>query len=201
MDARIFEDYPTTTLGRFAQTHRVRTRRDGYGESIIPGKLRPKDMPVRTEYTSHLYEHGDGRLGLLLMFESKRRWGYTKRKLIAAGFEIRQDGHCEGTALFDPANASQTRLALELARIRPRRVLTQAHRQTLLSRLASARQAAGWRAAFSGGAGIFSRETGRDSVAAPPLRIPKRRGFARGIGPSPFNARRGINDINPILGN
>jgi hypothetical protein len=126
-----------TTLVHFAETYRVRARRDGCREAIIPGKLRAKDMRARTEYASHLYEHCDGRFGLLLMFGSKRRWGNAKRKLIVAGFEIRQDGHLEGTALFDPANASQARLALELARIRPCRVLTQEQRQTLLSRLAN----------------------------------------------------------------
>jgi hypothetical protein len=126
-------------LEHFTETRRVRARRDGCGESIIPGKLRARDVPLRLEYSSHIYEHGDGRFGVLLMFESKRRWGSARRKLAAVGFEVRQDGDAEGTALFDPSNAMQVRLALKLARIRSRPELSPEQRQTLLSRLANAR--------------------------------------------------------------
>jgi|HubBroStandDraft_6_1064221.scaffolds.fasta_scaffold124641_1 hypothetical protein len=128
-----------TTLGHFAKTYRLRARRDRCRESIIPGKLRAKDMPARTEYASHVYDRGGGRFGLLLMFESKRRWGNAKSKLICAGFEIRQDADTEGVALFDPGNVAQARLAFTLARIRPRPELSQEQRRALLSRLANAR--------------------------------------------------------------
>src|SRR5579863_9850041 len=111
------------TLGSFAETYRVRATRDGCGESIIPRKLRAMGVPLRPEYSGHIYDYGSGRFGVVLMFESKRRWGSAKRKLVAAGFEIRQDGDSEGTALFDPADAAQARLAIRLARIPARRRL------------------------------------------------------------------------------
>lgn len=127
------------TIKDFAEGHRVQARRDGCGDRIITGRLRAKNMSTRPEYASHIYENGDGRLGVLLMFESKRRWGSARRKLVAAGFEIRQDSDSEGTALFDPANAAQVRLALKLARVRVRRELTEEQRQKLLDRMANAR--------------------------------------------------------------
>ncbi len=45
-------------------------------------------------------------------------WANAKRKLKAAGFLIRQDGDREGTALFDPDDACQARLAIRLIRAR-----------------------------------------------------------------------------------
>lgn len=81
-------------------------------------------MPARVEYHSHIYEHDAGVLGLCLMFMSARKWESAKRQMAAAGFTIRQDGHTEGTALFDPADAEQAKLAFRLAGIRPRRILS-----------------------------------------------------------------------------
>ncbi len=130
---------PAAKIEQFAETYRVRVKRDSCREPIIPGKLHAKDMPASTEYRSHVYEHSDGNFGVFLMYESKRRWGSAKRKLVAAGFEVRQDGDAEGTALFDPTNAVQARVALKLARIRLRSELPPEQRRTLLSRLAKAR--------------------------------------------------------------
>jgi hypothetical protein len=128
------------TIRDFAEIFRVRVRRDGCGDEIIPGTLRAEKIAGHSEYLSHIYGHGDGRLGVLLMFKTKRRWGNARRKLAGAEFEIRQDGDTEGTALFDPSNAAQAGLALKLARIRRRPELTQEQRQKLLDRLANARE-------------------------------------------------------------
>ncbi len=130
----------TMTIGKFAEVYRVHVRKDGCGEAIIPGKRRlPDERRKRIEYASHIYEHGDGRFGVLFFFSTRRRWNFTKRRLAAAGFEIRQDGGTEGTALFDPSNAAQAGLAIKLARIRRRLELTQEQRQKLRDRLANAR--------------------------------------------------------------
>jgi hypothetical protein len=53
-------------------------------------------------YGHHVYEHGAGRFGVMLMFDSARKWSNAKKTLIAGGFAIRQNGDTEGTALFDP---------------------------------------------------------------------------------------------------
>jgi hypothetical protein len=89
---------------------------------IVPGRL------------GHIYEHGIGRFGVYLSCATERRWSSAKRTLTAAGFAIRQNGDIEGTALFDPANEQQARLALDIARIRKRRIVTDAQRQAIADR-------------------------------------------------------------------
>src|SRR5712692_9513955 len=113
-------------LKDFATQHRVRIRRDGCGEEIIPGRQFCADMPKRTEYRAHVSEHGDGRFAVMLLFTTARKWESAKRKLIAAGFTLRQDGHTEGTLLFDHANEAQARLALQVCRVKARRTASPA---------------------------------------------------------------------------
>lgn len=125
----------------FAETYRVRIKKDSCGELIIPGSLRPADMPERLEYASHLYEYGDrSRFGVLLTFQSKKGWTNAKRELLTAGFTVVQDGDTEGTALFDPHNERQARLALRLARVRERRTLSDEQRRVLAGRMRHARR-------------------------------------------------------------
>jgi len=63
-----------------------------------------------------------------------------KKKLVAAGFEIRQDGDCEGSALFDPHDREQVKLALKLAGIRTRRELSPEKKAILVARLTAGRE-------------------------------------------------------------
>ena len=127
-------------ISAFSEKYRVRTKRDSCGDPIIPGNARPKDMPQRVEYASHIYENGDGRFGLCLLFETKIRWTYAKKSLEDAGFLIRQNGDTEGTALFDPDNWKQARLAIKLARIRNRKILSPEQRVIIAERLKRARE-------------------------------------------------------------
>jgi hypothetical protein len=53
----------------------------------------------------------------------------------AGGFTIRQNADNEGTALFDPADEQQARLALATAKVRKRPVTTPAQRQAMAERL------------------------------------------------------------------
>ncbi len=126
-------------MKQFSTQHRVRIRRDGCGEEIILGRQFCADMPKRTEYRAHVYEYGDSRLGVMLLFTSARKWESAKRKLTAAGFTLRQDGHTEGTLLFDPANEAQARLALAVIRAKRIRELSPAHRATATAVLAASR--------------------------------------------------------------
>jgi len=89
-------------------------------------------MPKRVEYACHIYDHGDGKLfGLLLLLRTKQQWTYAKKQLVAAGFIIKQNAETEGTALFNPEDAAQVRLAFKLARINPKRVMSEAQRLAL----------------------------------------------------------------------
>jgi hypothetical protein len=116
---------PSAEVKHFADTYRVRARRDECGELILPGRI------------GHVYEHGAGRFGVYLSYPTKRAWSSAKRTLTATGFTIRQNGDMEGTVLFDPENEQQARLALTIARIRKRRVLTAEQRQRMADRMRS----------------------------------------------------------------
>jgi len=102
--------------------YRVRTRRDSCGEEIITSR-----NPLR-----HVYDHGDGkRFGVLLLLKTKQQWTYAKRQLLDAGFTIKQNGETEGTALFNPEDPAQVKLAFKLARINPKRVMSESQRLAL----------------------------------------------------------------------
>lgn len=124
-------------IKEFAAKYRVRTRRDSCGEEIVMGHIRS----TRVECVSHIYDHGDGKhFGVLLPFRTKAKWSIAKKKLIAAGFTIRQDGDTDGTALFDPEDREQVRVAFRVACIKPRRELTPERREALAAQLRAARQ-------------------------------------------------------------
>ncbi len=113
------------TIQEFAEVHSVRVRRDGCSEIIIPGRFFNAELRrERVEYGSHIYENGDGRFGVCLLFATKMRWTLAKRKLIAEGFVLKQDGDTEGTLLFDPDNAAQARIALKIARVKSHRAMS-----------------------------------------------------------------------------
>jgi hypothetical protein len=97
----------------FAEKYRLRTRRDECGEIIIPGKL------------GQIYDCGTGRFGALFMPSGKPRprlWGSVRRKLMAAGFQLLQNGDAGGSLLFDPSDATQTALAIRAVGARRKRV-------------------------------------------------------------------------------
>jgi hypothetical protein len=89
-------------------------------------------------YDHHVYEHGAGRFGVMLMFDSARKWSNAKKTLIAGGFAIRQNGDTEGMALFDPEDKAQARLALKIAGARIRRQLSPEKREAVVKRLEAA---------------------------------------------------------------
>ena len=106
-------------LEDFAAKYRLKVRREEDGEPIISGKF------------GRLYQHDAETLGLFFMPDRPRRWSHARRKLEAAGLTIWQDGDDEGSALFDPANTVQARLALKVVRAKPRRTLSAAQLEAL----------------------------------------------------------------------
>ena len=93
----------------FANRYHLRVKRHEDGEPIISGKL------------GHIYEHDESTLGLMFMPKRPRLWSHAKRKLEAVDFTIWQDGDEEGSALFDPTNKAQARLALRVVGIKRKR--------------------------------------------------------------------------------
>jgi len=115
------------TLEQFADNYRLKVRRDSCGDAIIPGKPR---NAARLEDRSHIFENGDGRLGVCLRCLTPGKWTYAKQRLTKAGFEVLQDGDTEGTLLFDPSDRPQAKAAIREAGIKARRILTPEHATT-----------------------------------------------------------------------
>jgi hypothetical protein len=101
-------------LTTFAQKYRLRMKRDECGELIIPGRLGE----------SQIYEHSPVRLGVVIMPGKPFVWANARKKLLAAGCQVVQNGDWEGTALFDPQNTTQAQLAIKLIKVRRKKVLS-----------------------------------------------------------------------------
>jgi hypothetical protein len=126
-------DFPLN-IKEFAQKYRVNTKRDSCGEDIVVGSIRP-DGPARPECASHIYQNDSVQFGLFLPFRTKTKWTFAKKKLVAAGFTIKQDGDTEGIALFNPEDRKQVRVAFRVGCIRVRQEVTPERREALIARL------------------------------------------------------------------
>jgi hypothetical protein len=96
-----------TAVNAFGEQYRVRVKRDGCGEPIVPGKL------------GHLYQHDAVRFGIALEAppddaRSDKTLRARRRRAIAAGFVVHQEGEFEALLLFDPGDGKQARLAVLL---------------------------------------------------------------------------------------
>ena len=110
----------------FAKRNRLRACRDADGTTIIRGQA-----------GCHLYEYDEGELGLLVLSEGQnsrpRRWAAIRKKCLAAGMTLRQNGDDEGALSFDSNNRQQSRLAIKIAGCRPKRQLSPEHRAKVLA--------------------------------------------------------------------
>lgn len=104
------------TIQTFADKHRLRTRIDTDGTKIIPGRV------------GHIYEYDDDLLGVMVMPDPPRvqYWGFARRNLKAVGCTVVQNGDGEGAATFDPENKQQAKLAIKVARIKRKRIMSEA---------------------------------------------------------------------------
>jgi hypothetical protein len=96
-----------TTLKGFAEHYRIRIKRDDCGDQIIRGKL------------GHVYQHDANQFGIVLEASAniavlENTFRSRKRRAIAAGFSMNQEGDFESILLFDPGDAEQARLAIRL---------------------------------------------------------------------------------------
>lgn len=102
-------------VSEFSESRRLKVKRDDCGDPIIPGKF------------GHLFEYGAGVFGLVLEAPADsthfdRTLRRRKRKAIAAGFTLHQEGDVEAILLFNPADPKQTRLAIRLVGAKAKRV-------------------------------------------------------------------------------
>jgi hypothetical protein len=94
-------------LAKYGEQYRVRVKRDECGDSIVRGRF------------GHLYEHDTNQLGIVLdttpdNLRSDRTLRARRRRAIAAGFVVHQQGDCEAILLFDHLDTKQARLAIRL---------------------------------------------------------------------------------------
>jgi hypothetical protein len=104
----------TITIQEFSGRYRLRSKKDGCGEEIIPGKL------------GHLFDHGHGQFGIVLEDTSSgpsraRLLLSRKKAALRAGFLSKQQGECESVLLFDARNLKQAELAAKLVMARKKR--------------------------------------------------------------------------------
>ncbi len=106
----------TMTIQEFSGRYRLRSKKDGCGEGIIPGKL------------GHLFDHGHGQFGMVLEDSSSgpsraRLLLSRKKAALKAGFLPKQNGECESVLLFDPQNQQQAKLAAKLVMAKKKRTV------------------------------------------------------------------------------
>ena len=96
-------------LADFVEQYRVRVKRDDCGEPIVPGKV------------GRLYEHDASRFGVVLEVppddaRSDKTLRARRRRAIATGFVVHQEGEFEALLLFDPGDGKQAALDVRLIR-------------------------------------------------------------------------------------
>jgi hypothetical protein len=111
-----------STLQRFATRHRLKTRVDSDETRIIPGR------------DGQLYEHAPGQLAVMFLSaraKSPGMWNNRRRAGEAVGMTLYQNGDQEGVLTFDPLNAKQVALAIKIASIKRKRIMSPAQKEIL----------------------------------------------------------------------
>jgi len=126
-------------LIEFADDYNLKVKRLE-GELVIPGRRvkgnddsypAPNPRYPLDCLLGHLFEYSSTRMGLVFMPRRPKVWKNMSRRLVAAGFEIRQNGDWEGMATFDPANPAQARLAIKAISARRKRQASKAQVENL----------------------------------------------------------------------
>ena len=127
------EAKPESLLRRFADNYRVKITNTG-AELVAPGKF----GEIADNY-------GDGLLRLRLLAVPRGSGRHDPalrircRRAEAAGMTLHQRGGAESIWLFDPANESHCRLAIELVRPRRKRKVSPEQREILAARMTALR--------------------------------------------------------------
>ena len=105
-------DAKSPTLRGWAGRERFRVRTDPDGDAVVRGKR------------GHVYEYGPGRLAATFMpgppddRKAIFKLGRVRRRLVAAGGKVIQNGDTEGTFLYTVPTPEQTALIARLLSIR-----------------------------------------------------------------------------------
>lgn len=111
------------TIRDFATQNNLLLRRDSAGDLIVPGRRTANDMPKQRDYANHVYDgFADDRLGICLLFTTRKKWTTTRRTLELAGCLLKQNSDTEGCLTFDPTNAEQVRAVVKAGGLKARRM-------------------------------------------------------------------------------
>jgi hypothetical protein len=117
------------TVADFAANHRLKTRVDDDNTTIIPGRH------------GQIYEYDDQLLGVIYSNprdKAANRWLTAKRECEAAGMTLQQFGDREGSLSFNPENRAQAKLAIRVAAVKFKRIMSEKQREVARRGLAAA---------------------------------------------------------------
>lgn len=117
------------TIESFAAKHKLQIKTDEEGETIVRARH------------GQIYDYGSGKLGVMFLLTSVGAWNNRRRECEHAGMAIRQDGDTEGTLLFDPENAVQSKTAIKAVGAYRKVNLSPEQRQAKAERMARVNEA------------------------------------------------------------
>ena len=103
---------PAQSLVEWGVTARVRVRRDEVGDELVLGRR------------GSIHAFGPGRFAARYMPgppDRPKRWAHARRRLLAAGCRLLQDGDHEGNVEFDPGSPGQVAVVLRVLGVRRRK--------------------------------------------------------------------------------
>jgi hypothetical protein len=109
-------------LKPFAAKYRLKLRIDVDETRILPGRV------------GQIYQHDLGKLGVMYLpakAKTTEMWTNRKKACLFVGMELHQDGDREGSLQFDPRNAAQAKLAIQIAGLKKKRIMSQAQKKVL----------------------------------------------------------------------
>ena len=126
-----------TLIEKFSQEHRLKISREN-DEIVIPGRQ------------GQIYERDEDQLAVMFLPPSTKTdpagrwcpkiWGNFKRAAAELpGMKVVQNGESEGCLEFDHRNRLHVKLAIRIAKVRPKRQVSDTQRAAFMERMAKGR--------------------------------------------------------------
>lgn len=98
-----------------------------------------RQVGTRSEDAHHIFEDGCF-LKCYINCSTSARWNSMRKRLIAAGAVVTQDGDTDGIVLFDARDETLSRLVIKLAGVRIKRNISDEQRAAIKARFANRRK-------------------------------------------------------------
>jgi hypothetical protein len=106
------------TLQGFASKHKLKIQTDEDATRIIPGRH------------GQIYDHEPDTLAVIYSAETAT-WSRRARSGVEAGMVLHQVGDLEGTLLFSPSNLVQAKIAIDIAGVKRKRIMSAIQKESL----------------------------------------------------------------------